>query len=361
MPEPINVFVDPYLITLPKPCNSVEDLESFINGLLEWSSTLHKDDINVLISQTGLDALYGDGSYPYDHELRGLLQTHTNDGDAIADEDTVCQLVMNLLQRTPYLEERIDINDILFDEPTALIDPEVFLKRLSPQSSDSLKICLVMLGLWQQHSSTTAPSGGCIFATSQDASVAGCQELTVQADVELVDPFCNTSLCVYALPTQVNESFHICFGHADILQQAGCLTLWDSGKSMSGATDAIDLRINELIQQGSATSANIAAYTLGTSFLQSAQKWGFQRSDLAMILIDSCARIVAGIPSKTVKPFRKSDTSPDQRQRASDQALAWRNHLTKGGPGYRLMYWKTTTGEIEFANVGSKKELVIYE
>jgi len=250
MIETINVFVDLYLITLPKPCNSLEDLESFINGLLEWSSVLEKDDINFLISQNWSDALCEDGGYPYDHELRNLLQTYTSNGDEIADEDTVSRLVMSLLQRTPYLEEHIDIKDILFDDPTAVIDPEVFLNRLGPQSSNSLKTCLVMLGLWQQHSSTTTRLKGCIFATAQDASIAKYQEITVQADVEEVESFCNPNPYIDALSTQVHESFCICFGHADILQQVGCFKLWNAGKTEAGARDAIDLRIQELIQQG---------------------------------------------------------------------------------------------------------------
>jgi hypothetical protein len=358
----VNVFVDPHLITLPNPCQSVEDLQRFINSLLEWASTINKDDINVLISQTAVDALYKDGSYPYDHELRRLLQQFPSEGGPIADEETVCQLVMNLLQKTPYLEERINIEDILYDESSCQVEPTLFLNRLTTQASGALQTCLVMLGLWQQTAtSAETPSTGCIFATAQDSTVRTYPELTVQASVELVIPFPENSLWVYTLPAQVDESFHICLGHGDILQQVGCFKLWNAGKTEAGARDAIDLRIQELIQQGSANRGQIAAYTLGPKFLASAQQWGFQRSHLAMILIDSCARILAGIPSKPVKPFRKSENSSDQRQRVSDQALAWRNHLTKGGPGYRLMYWQKTMGEIEFANVGPKKELIIHE
>ncbi len=358
----VNVFVDPHLITLPNPCQSVEDLERFINSLLEWASTINKDDINVLISQIAVDALYKDGSYPYDHELRRLLQQFPSEGDPIADEDTVCQLVMNLLQKTPSLEERIDIDEILYDEISCRVEPNIFLTRLTTQASDALRTSLVMLGLWQQTVTSADPSSaGCIFATAQDSVVETCPELTVQATVELVTHFSDSNLWAYILPTQVEESFHVCLGHGDILQQTGCLNLWNAGKTEAGAKDAIELRIKELIQQGSASPGQIAAYTLGPGFLASAQKWGFQRPDLAMILIDSCARILAGIPSKTVKPFRKSDNSTDQRKRLSDQALAWRNHLTKGGPGYRLMYWRKITGEIEFANVGSKRELIIHE
>lgn len=361
MPESVNVFVDPHLITLPNPCQSVDDLERFITALLEWASAIEKDDINVLISQTALEALYNDGSYPYDYELRRLLQQFSAEEGFIADED-VCSLVTNLLQKTPYLEERINIDDILYEESNCRVEPDVFLTRLTAQAADALQTCLVMLGLWQQTATSAGTtSTGCIFATAQDSTVETCPELTVQASIDLVIPFSENHLWVYTFPTQVDESFHICLGHSDILQQAGCFKLWNAGKTEAGARDAIDLRIQELIQQGSANPKQIAVYSLGSKFLTSAQQWGFQRSDLAMILIDSCARILAGIPSKTVKPFRKSDNSPDQRQRTSDKALAWRNHLTKGGPGYRLMYWQKTTGEIEFANVGPKKELIIYE
>jgi hypothetical protein len=361
MPDAINVTVDPYLIALPDPCNSVEDLENFIACLLEWSSTIEREEIDILISQSCLDALYEDGSYPYDHKLRSLFQQYTTDDQPIADEDTVCQLVMSLLQRTPYLEEKIDISEILHEEEKCQIEPADFFSRLNPQSAQALRDTLIMLGMWQQYSEESSTSGGCIFATAKDENFESHPELSVEAEVSFVLPFFESNPCCYSVPAAVNESFHICYGHGDILQQAGCFELWDAGNSESGAIDAIKLRIQELIDQGSAANQDVTPYSLGPEFLASARKWGFQRPDLAMNLIDSCARIAVGIPSKVVKPFRKSDNSPDQRERTTDKALAWRNHLTKGGPGFRLMYWKKTTGEIEFANVGPKHELIIHE
>jgi len=77
-----------------------------------------------------------------------------------------------------------------------------------------------------------------------------------------------------------------------------------------------------------------------------------------MVLIETCARIVIGYPKNELAPFRIDANSSKQRSR-EDGSRAFRTHLTKKGPGFRLMFWETPTGLIEFANVGDKDELVI--
>src|ERR1039457_3294181 len=75
-------------------------------------------------------------------------------------------------------------------------------------------------------------------------------------------------------------------------------------------------------------------------------------------VVDSCARILLGEPKNSVEPFRVSQDSTEQKTR-NDGACALRTHLTKDGPGYRLMLWELKDKSIEFANVGPKNELVI--
>nr|WP_290221379.1 hypothetical protein [Trichocoleus desertorum] len=361
MAEALNVAIDPHLIALPAPCNSVNDLEQFVESILAWAEALEREDIKVLIDQGCVDALYEDDFYPYDYKLRSLLNSYTVDGEPIADEDTVSQVVTRLLNQTPYLEEFINISDVLHEESKTSIEPDDFLNRLGFKTSQALQRSLIMLGLWHQHSRTLAEFGGCVFAAGSDTNVKHHLEITVTTEVTFVEPYDCNCLPSYQFPSLVDESFHICFGHVDVLQQVGCSSLWGNANSEQSAMDAIQLRVEELIQEGTTDARAVRTFRLGSKFLESARHWGFTSSGSAMILIDSCARIVIGMPKKNLKPFRISKNSTEQRVRSSDQALAWRNHLTKGGPGFRLMYWETSGGEIEFANVGDKDELIIYE
>jgi len=361
MSEALNIAIDPYLIALPDPCNSVNDLEQFVESILAWAEALDREDVKVLIAQSCVEALYEDDFYPYDHKLRRLLNIYTVDGEPIADEDTVSQVITRLVSQTPYLEEFINISDVLHEEKKTSITPDDFLNRLGSTTAQALQKSLIMLSLWHQHSRTATEFGGCIFAAGLDTNVDHHPEITVTTEVTFVEPYDCSCSPFYQFPILVDESFHICCGHADVLRQVGCSSLWGDANSEQLAIDAIQLRVAELIREGTATNQSVRTFKLGPKFLESARHWGFTYSGSAMILIDSCARIVIGKPRKDLKPFRTSKSSADQRVRSSDRALAWRNHLTKGGPGFRLMYWETSEGEIEFANVGDKDELIIHE
>lgn len=48
-----------------------------------------------------------------------------------------------------------------------------------------------------------------------------------------------------------------------------------------------------------------------------------------------------------------------ERPRARDGAEAFRSHITKGNPALRLLTWEKGGSQVEFANVGPKKELCI--
>jgi hypothetical protein len=346
------------LVAIPDPCNTVEDLEGFVNGLLAWAEALDRKDVRILISQACIDALYQDDRYPYDHHLRALLSKHTVDGEAIADEDTIAQVARRLFEQTPYLEEFIGIEVI--DIEKKCITPVEFLDRLSANTSQAFQESLVMLGVWHHHKNAQKePVDGCTFAARFGESVKHHNELTVQAEVS--DVLFSDETSPDSLPITVEESFHLCFGHTEVLKQFDCTILWGNADSEQGAIDAIQQRINALIEQGSSTSNKELPYSLGAHFLESARNWGFTRSDLASNLIESCARIIIQNPKYDLNEFRISKNSPKQRTRKSDGATAWRTHLTKKGAGYRLMFWKTTEGKIEFANVGSKFELEIRE
>ncbi|HOO49872.1 MAG TPA: hypothetical protein PLK94_01140, partial [Alphaproteobacteria bacterium] len=128
--------------------------------------------------------------------------------------------------------------------------------------------------------------------------------------------------------------------------------------NVEGAIQAIEEVISDIVSNGYDGTKRID-YTIGSNFLTSARKWGFDKNKSdANILIESCARIILDCPKNEVNVFRESENTDKQRKRA-DGALAFRTHLTKRGVGFRLMFWRHTDGKIEFANVGSKNELEI--
>lgn len=147
-------------------------------------------------------------------------------------------------------------------------------------------------------------------------------------------------------------------GYNAFRNHMGKWELWDGAKDEQGVRDAIEFSIEELIE-AAIDADHREEYVLGSSFIDSLQAWGFgSRQDYAMLLVESCARIVLGQPKNEIKAFWIDKKTKRQRKR-DDGAFAYRTHLTKKGAGYRLMFWKRQDNTIEFANVGDKDELEI--
>ena len=158
------------------------------------------------------------------------------------------------------------------------------------------------------------------------------------------------------LPARLDNAMPVAFGCEALIGRLGSLALWKLAESEMQVSEAVKARIRELEFSGAAESGTAKQFRIGSRLLESARRNGFGSR---LNVVDSCARILLGIPKKPVKPFRISEISENQRTR-SDGSKAFRSHLTSEGPGYRLMLWEMANGTIEFANVGPKLELLIY-
>lgn len=100
--------------------------------------------------------------------------------------------------------------------------------------------------------------------------------------------------------------------------------------------------------------SRLEKFSIGSEFLSSlgkVQAAGTGRFSGAARLL--CTQIVARQCQRHIGAFGR----PNQVVRA-DGALGCRVHVTEGNEGLRLMFWRSNN-QIEFANVGVKKELVI--
>ena len=351
-----DIVVDPYLVCLPQNCEKPEQLDVFIDNLLGWSDLLDRKDVNVHFPESCVDAVIMSGQYPYGH---GLKQMASRFGMTHVSDDFVCRVAQRVLDRTPRLEERCLINIVVFEEESFRVEPDVYITRLADEIGWGLKHGLAVMACYQHHNDSRT---GFLLASakSEPSEAFNEEEVRVLARVEEIDSPDDADEWTKVLPSQIEESMPVAFSRDSILEQLGCLHLWGDAESEQDAFDAINTRATELLATGTGNRERVKVYRLGADFLASARANAFAaRSDLAGNLIDSCARIVIDVPKHEVKPFRVSENSGDQLVR-TDGARAWRTHLTKAGPGFRLMLWTLQDGSIEFANVGSKKELEIH-
>ncbi|HBG75208.1 MAG: hypothetical protein A2X25_12845 [Chloroflexi bacterium GWB2_49_20] len=355
------IVIDPYLVLLPNPCNSSDQLDNFVEGLLNWSEAIYRKELPVFISDTCVNGLYQDKWIPFDGRLTTLLNKFDADN---ADEETINLVLRNILDRTPRLEDHLEIQDICFEEKTVNISPDLFLNRLGENTSKALTETLALVGIGEKYLESIQPE--CYFATNECLDVDENDKVSSNVEVLLIELSENSQFFVNDadFPIKLNHELTVCFGYNNVLISMDVLDLWDEASSVGNVTDAINKMIILHREIGLPTDRKeFSIYTFGAHFLGSIHSYGFHaRHDWARLLIESCARIILGIPKNDVEEFREDERSQSaQRTRGSDRALAWRTHLTKSNEGFRLMFWTTADGVIEFANIGPKKELIIFE
>jgi hypothetical protein len=369
---------DPYLVMLPDRIESAEQFERFVLGLIGWSEGLRRPDVKVFMSHHCMDGLFADGWIPYTGKLAPLLRQYQSNSITdvpIINERTLVRLAQAIFEKTPALEERVGIKEVVVDEAQTMIEPAVFVERLSPATSRGLRDSLIILALSLQYRESMVD--GCMFASMPPPSIHH-PGLAIRARIELAESISGQADhdIDSLLPVDVSTQLELCVGFDDYRSRIDSFALWNGAESEGGARDAILALVHRHSRSGPAprnlrpsymeglTSRNeIFEFRLGRQFLAASRKYGFHsKSDLAINLLDSCARILLGMPKNEVDEFR-ADERPQapQKYRVADGARAWRTHLTSGHEGFRLMFWTTPDGIVEFANVGPKKELIILE
>ena len=345
------LVVDPFLVCLPRDCDKAEQLYGFVEGLLAWSELLRRKDVAVHFSGICLEILSRDGYYPYSHEFKQLASRLG--ADAASAED-VCRVAQEVLDRTPSLEERCAINIVDFDDECCQVIPDVYITRLAPHVGWGFKHGLTAIACLAQARLDTESFVICSATSAPEASFeAG--TLEVSAHINALD--CSEMLADVAklAPLDVRHEIPVAFNLASFLEGVGCLQLWLRAKLPADVSDAIYARVREILGSGTGDESELKRFKVGDHFLESARRYGFGSR---LNVVDSCARILLGVPKNSVEPFRISLDSSEQRIRG-DGARAFRTHLTKDGPAYRLMFWHLKNELIEFANIGPKRELVI--
>lgn len=353
------LILDPAILCLPNPCSSGEQLEAFVESLLGWSGLFNQKGAVVLISDATRIALHDDGEYPHRHRLAVLLKEHEIQ---IADEETIAKLTDGLLKRMPSFEEYFEIDAILFDEHTTDISPDFFRDRLKAKCKYALTEILVVIAiaeLFRPTGSSTSP--GLISAINEKEQTLSPSEVIIESELHDIS-FQNDSVnSLKELPYKVDARIPVYFSHTDYMNRLGICTVWNNAADNESAIAAINLCIENLLYT-CALQNKPKSYELGPHFLKSVRDWGVAtRSDYSMVLIETISRIILGIPKSQLNEFRINKKSTAEQRSREDGAKAFRTHLTKKGAGLRLMFWEKANGAIEFANVGDKDELHIYE
>ncbi|MES9933564.1 MAG: hypothetical protein ABW162_12195 [Candidatus Sedimenticola sp. PURPLELP] len=352
------VVVDPFLLCLPNPCNSLEELEDFIHAIVGWRGFLDRKETQVLLSDSVRIALNDDNEFPHRHKLSELIKKFDC---SIADANTISKIATAILERTPTLEDHFGIDAVLADDKSFACEPELILDRLKDNCRDAFKDDLIITGIQDNVRSDEGEDPSLMVASGLGGalSIPELDAIEISADIHDFESAITIGDGKTEFPISISLQLPIVFSHEQLLGSLDLWAIWDGASSEEAVCSCIDTCVRNLIDSGVSEQA-VKEFIIGDGFVESLHKWGASsRHDYAMVTVESCARIVLGIPKNPVNEFRETSEGSSKQRSREDGALAFRTHLTKKGVGLRLMFWHHTDGTIEFANIGGKGELEI--
>ena len=279
----------------------------------------------------------------------------------IADENTISQLANGILERTPSFEEYYGINAVLIDECQVKVEPSLLLNRLQKNCRLAFSEILTITSLVRLMKTDESCESILVASALGNESISPePDEIDFESVIHEISFNQKDVNFPNNLPYKSIDKIPVSFSHEHLLSHIDLWEIWNNGADTESVISAIETSIARLVESGVNQDLRVG-FTLGAHFLDSINRWNAStRRDYAMVLIESCARIVLGKPKNPLNEFRMdSKSTSKQRSRDCDGSLAYRTHLTKKGIGLRLMIWKLPDGSFEFANMGDKDELVI--
>ena len=213
------VIIDPFLLCLPNPCNSLDKLEEFIHAIVGWRGFLDRADVRILLSDSIRVALNDDGEFPHRHRLAELIH---NFECPIADANTVSKLANAILERTPTLEDYYGINAVLVDENSFECDPIAILERLKENCRAAFKEVLLVAGIKDNERASDSIESRLVVASGGAIGNQSPPALVIKADIHDVGMVSSETYSKFDLPISISQRIPIVFSHEQLIESQIC-------------------------------------------------------------------------------------------------------------------------------------------
>lgn len=341
------VVLDPGIAAVPPYVSTEEELEAFLERLLDWSGAIIRDNNACFgLIEDAIDALAAANCYPSRPNIAALLDMY--DLSHVYSARDIENSINVIIQRCASLEDVLDIRlDLKIIEPNPdvfLICVDPILKEAGERSLAIAACCLVGFGRGLADVSFVPAYLNSRELIAVRVSVKSIANSLSEAQVDGPLSFLVKVPAPYRyveVPTHVNP-----------------MMLWERATTATEIHWAIAAQAFQFARAANANfrPEEVPSFHVGAAFIQSLRLSAAWRDGaFSGVVRTACARVLLGNCMPPPRPFRISAASDVQRTR-SDGAMAFRVHVTEGGVGLRLMYWERTDGSVEFANVGPKHE-----
>lgn len=129
----MNFFIDPYIFAFDKDNFTKDQLEEFIDNLIDWKKLIDLNWGRVYKPAETFDILFKHKLYPLIDGLKELVDKYNID---YIQPEEIDKIVNSVLNKLPTIEDFSEINDILIDNDNLTISEnrnEDFIYTLNPQ------------------------------------------------------------------------------------------------------------------------------------------------------------------------------------------------------------------------------------
>lgn len=340
-----SIVVDPSTLWLVSADDTLEVAEDAIGRAMEWMKPNTTGPLQLFLSRRSVDALATANAFPAEPRFTDILKTLGLDG--VISPKALATTVSRFLSGNRWIEDRVGLQDILYDvkkiapDPTSVIaDPQ--LQSLSVDALGLSAICASENNLQPLYAFPRQSAAGLNVLVETSIDIADFGEAEAR-----------TAQAVNRDVTVLGHPSYWAFG-------LSASDIWRHSENAEELEVAIWLCAQQLNEQ---SGCGLKKFRVGTSLFDClAAKGATGDGPYALSVLQKCAQTVLNQSSLQPNPFYTSaKANASVRERTRDKAKAWRLHVTKSHQALRLMYWELPCGQIEFATLDEKAEEFIHD
>lgn len=334
-----SVTIDAGVLAAPPEQGSADDVERYVETLLDWSQLLEEPWVAIYMSERASEALFADDLYPLRDQLKRLFAAN---GIVAYDVNTVASVVDRLLQLTPSFETFFRIRDVLAEDLTT--EPDVLRLCSGTRMQSDLARCIVLIAILRRHCHEPVSDHSLILRRAPGRTVR------VRALIHDLDHERDDLRAPPAPPDYFDGDVLVCDDFRGLID---CL---DEASILLKATDDVGVETAVRVAVYKARLArgmdpdwdDVPSFRVGHKFLSS-----FQECDPTKQLSGNILRAIVDTLEKTnmkATHWLRIDEGGDspQRVRKRDGAGAWRRDIDSE---HHLHYWACEEDLVELASV----------
>lgn len=340
-------FIDPYLLAFPVEVGGPAVIERYVRTLLHlrdlhdfrWCRVFTTNKVEELVvSTTG---------FPPWGSIAGAIHEA---GIEEIDAKEVLSIFIGLLQKLPFVEEQLNLKDVLIDNPRCIPDghlvgrPSIFIMEHNRLLAlMAMYASVKQLGVKDQ-----------LFATSNVV-----QTCIGTFSAELIEVEAVASETSLALPISLSDEFIFCSCPTPVREYVDPLYAWQTAENSREVRSALELFLDAYAKANGKQASDRRRFTLHSQFLQTVLSNKQLRNDAtASKILRACAECIYRDNLASTHAIRVSSAANSpQRKRARDSATAWRRDIDRE---LHLHYWETASGP-ELASIVPHADIHIPE